>query len=113
MRLREIVDGLDLTVLSGDELLDREVARGYASDLMSDVIAHGQRGDIWLTMQIHMNVVAVAAMKEVAAVVLSGGRVPPDEVIQKAGDEDVVILSSDLATFEIAGRIYSLGVTGI
>ena len=113
MCLKDIIDELGLTVLCGSRLLDRDVLRGYASDLMSDVIANGNSGDIWLTMQVHMNVVAVAGMKEVAAVVLSGGRVPADDVIRKAGEEDVVILSSDLATFEIAGRIHRLGVAGI
>ena len=112
MRLNDIVDELEFSVLCGSHLLDRDTKRGYSSDLMSDVIANGKSGDIWLTMQVHMNVVAVAAMKEVAAVVLSAGRTPPDEVIEKAKAEDVVILSSELPTFEIAGRIYRLGVTG-
>lgn len=113
MRLRSIIDELGLELLCGGEYLDRDVSRGYASDLMSDVIAHGKSGDIWLTMQIHMNVVAVAAMKEVAAVVLSGGRRPPDDVLSKASEQQVIILSSELPTFEIAGRIHRLGVAGI
>jgi predicted transcriptional regulator len=113
MRLTDIVEELELTVLTGKDQLDCEVLRGYSSDLMSDVIAHGQSGDIWLTMQIHMNVVAVAAMKEAAAVILSGGRQPPGDVLEKANDEGVVLLSSNLPTFEIAGRIYRLGVAGV
>lgn len=112
MRLSDLIGELKLQVLCGERFLDREVLRGYASDLMSDVIAHGKSGDIWLTMQIHMNVVAVAAMREVAAVVMSGGRRPPDDVLSKADEQEVVILSSDLPTFEIAGRIYRLGVAG-
>ncbi len=113
MQLGKIVDELGLTVLCGGELLDRDVSRGYSSDLMSDVIAHGEKGDVWLTMQVHMNVVAVAAMKEVAAVILSGNRKPEDDVIEKANEEGVVVLSSELPTFEIAGRLYRLGVAGI
>jgi len=113
MLLRDIIEELELTVLCGNEFLDRDVLRGYSSDLMSDVIAHGEKGDVWLTMQIHMNVVAVAAMKEASAVILSNGRRPPEDVIQKAVEEDVVFLTSDLPTFEIAGRIHRLGVAGV
>ena len=112
MQLERLVDELELAVLCGEGLLEREVSRGYSSDLMSDVIAHAESGDVWLTMQVHMNVVAVAAMKEAAAVILSGGRKPPEEVIEKAREEKVVLLSSDLPTFEIAGRLYRLGVKG-
>lgn len=113
MRLKDIIDELELSILCGPELLEREVSKGYASDLMSDVIAHGEGGDIWITMQIHMNVVAVAAMKEVSAVVLSGGKKPAEDVAQKAAEQNVVILGSDLPTFEIVGRIYRMGVAGI
>ena len=113
MRLADIVEELSFDYLGGSHVLDREVARGYASDLMSDVIAHGEKEDIWITLQVHMNVIAVAAMKEVAAIVLSGGRKPSDEVLQKAAEQDVVVLGSELPAFEIAGRIYQLGVHGI
>jgi predicted transcriptional regulator len=113
MRLKDIIDELEFSVLGGAELIEREVLRGYASDLMSDVIAHGEIGDIWITMQVHMNVVAVAAMKEVAAVVLSGGRQPAEDVAQKAAEQDVIILGSDLPTYEIVGRLHRLGVGGI
>lgn len=113
MLLKKIVAELKLSVLCGSELPDREVKRGFASDLMSDVTAHGAEGDIWITMQIHMNGVAVAAMKEVAAVVLSGGRQPLEEVVRKADEENIVVLGSDLPTFEIVGQIHRLGVPGI
>lgn len=113
MRLASMVEELDLTVICGADFLNRDVLRGYASDLMSDVIANGETGDVWLTMQIHLNVVAVAAMKEVSAVILSRGRQPEKEVVEKAVEQDVVILSSDLPTFEIAGRIHRMGIFGV
>jgi len=79
---------------------------------MSDVIAHAEAGDIWITLQIHMNTVAVAGMKELAAVVFCGGRHPDDEVLQKATEQKVPLFTSSLAAFEIAGRLYALGIRG-
>jgi len=108
MQLHVIVRELDLSVLSAEHLLDRPVGGGYVSDLLSDVLANCRQGDIWITLHVHPNIVAVASLKGVAAVVLSNGREPQDETLQKARQENLPILVSDLSTFELAGRIYKL-----
>jgi hypothetical protein len=92
--------------------MEMELAGGYASDLMSDVIAHAEAGDLWLTVQIHANIVAVAAMKELAGVVLVGGREPEPETLRKAAEKKVTVLASRLSAFELAGRLYQLGLRG-
>lgn len=112
MKLSDIVDDLGFKVISGAESLDREITRGYASDLMSDVIANAEADDIWVTMQVHMNVVAIASMKDIGAVVLTHDRNPLPETLQKAESEGVVLLGSSLTAFEVVGRLYQLGITG-
>lgn len=110
MRLESLVQTLALTVLTNDSDLSVEVTGGYASDLMSDVIAHAQPGDVWVTLQIHLNAVAVASMKETAAVIFVGGRNPADDVLRKAEAEGVVLLTTHLPAFEIIGRLYAQGL---
>ena len=112
MELKRIVEELELEVITGIESLDRDIARGYVGDLMSDVIANAEAGDIWITMQVHMNVVAIASMKEIGAVVLVHDRKPLPETLPKAMSEGVVILGSSLSAFELVGRLYRLGVAG-
>lgn len=112
MRLKEIVDKLQLEVLSGQKFLDRTIDRGYAGDLMSDVIANAHANDIWVTLQVHMNVVAIAGMKEIGAVVFTQGRRPLPETLQKAVDDDVPLLVSTLTAFELVGQLYQLGISG-
>lgn len=112
MTLRQIVEELKLKVICGEAWLDKTISRGYASDLMSDVIANAMADDIWVTMQVHMNVVAIASMKEIGAVVLTHDRKPLPETLQKAESEDVIILGTERTTFEVAGRLYQLGITG-
>lgn len=113
MRLTEIAEKLDLSVVCDGGSLDREISGGYASDLMSDVIAHVRPGDVWVTLQVHMNVVAVAAMKEIGAIVLTHGRTPLADTVTKAQDEGVPILVSSLPAFEVVGRLYELGIRGV
>jgi predicted transcriptional regulator len=89
------------------------VTRGYASDLMSDVMANANEGDLWVTLQTHQNIVAVAAMKALSGIILVNGREPEKETIQKAEAEEVPIMTSRLPTFELVGRLFELGVSGI
>jgi hypothetical protein len=113
VKLTELIQKLNLTVRSAKGDLEHEVKGGYASDLLSDVLAHGNEGNIWITLQIHQNIVAVASMKNLAGIILVNGREPEPETIEKAEEEGIVIMVSDLPTFELIGRLYDLGVTGM
>ena len=112
MKLKEIVDQLNMVVEVGGKGLDREVEGGYMSDLLSDVIAHGQKGYLWVTLQVHPNIVAVAVLKDLIGIVIIGGKKPAEETLKKAQDENIVILTSSDSAFEIAGRLFQLGLRG-
>ena len=113
MTLREIVEKLDLEVKTGSGKLDNEVKGGYVSDLLSDVMANSQENDIWITLQIHQNIVAVASLNNLSGIVLVNGRYPEDETIQKAEAEGIPILVSKLSAFEVVGRLYKFGILGV
>lgn len=110
MTLNEIVDLLKLDVKAGQTGLEKEVTGGYASDLLSDVIANAKEGDIWVTLQIHQNIVAVAFLNNIAGIVIVGGRKPDADTLSKAEEQGVVIMSSGLPAFELVGRLYELGI---
>ena len=112
MKLSEIIKELALTIQSAAGRLDREVTGGDASDLLSDVMAHSKEGDIWVTIQGHPNVVAVATLRDLAGIILANGRQPDAETVQRAEEEGVPILCTPLPTYEIVGRLYRLGIHG-
>jgi len=111
--LNNIVDKFDLKVKAGKSALDKPVKGGYASDLLSDVMANSEPGFIWVTLQVHQNIVAVATLKELAGIVLVNGREPDKETIEKAEQEGILIASSSLSAFELIGRMYEMGITGV
>lgn len=113
MKLSEIIQRLQLEVIAGGGSLLREVNGGYASDLLSDVIANAQESDLWVTLQTHQNIIAVASMKELAGIVLVNGREPEVDTLEKAREENVPLLVSPLPAFELIGRLYKLGVSGM
>jgi predicted transcriptional regulator len=109
----DIVKSFALETRAGKDHLNEEVTGGYASDLLSDVIAHSHKGNIWVTIQTHPNIVAVAVMKELAGIILTGGREPDSETLKKAEEEEIPILVSPLFTFEVAGKLYRMGISGM
>lgn len=113
MNLGEIAQKLRLEVKAGIQSLSNEVRGGYVSDLMSDVIANAQEGDLWVTLQTHQNTIAVASMKGLAGVVLVKGREPEADTLQKAVEENVPLLVTSLPAFELVGRLYKLGLSGM
>jgi hypothetical protein len=113
VKLTELVHKLNLDARSARGNLDREVTGGYASDLLSDVLANSEPGDLWITLQIHQNIVAVASMKDLAGIILVNGREPEQDTIEKAEEENIAIMVTELPTFELVGRLYGLGITGM
>jgi len=110
MKLADLVNALGLQVRSGQGQLQRDVTGGYAGDLLSDVIANGRPGDLWITLQRHVNTIAVASMKDLAGIVLVNGREPEEDTIQKAQSEDLPVLVSSLPAFDLVGRLCELGL---
>ena len=113
MTVFDIAKSFGLETRAGKDHLHEEVTGGYASDLLSDVIAHSHKGNIWVTIQTHPNIVAVAAMKELAGIILTEGREPDSDTLQKAEEEEIPILVSPLYTFELVGKLYQMGISGM
>ncbi|MEW6262804.1 MAG: serine kinase [Thermodesulfobacteriota bacterium] len=108
MTLSDLARKLELKVLAGARGLDREVTGGYTGDLISDVMANSQKGQVWITLQGHINVVAVGTLRELAGVVLINNRTPAQDALTKAEEEGWPMLQSDLPAFELSGRLYAL-----
>jgi hypothetical protein len=111
MNLQQIIDQLQLTVLTEPRDFERiAAAGGYSSDLLSCVMAGAKKGFIWTTLQAHLNIVAVAALTEVAAVIITENAQPDEASIARADQQGVILLSSSLPTYEINGRLWQLGL---
>jgi len=112
MKLTDLVNTLGLKVISAPGNLNNEVTGGYVSDLLSDVIGNSREGDVWITLQSHVNVVAVASMKDLAGIILVSDRQLDEDAAAKAEEEGITVMVSELPAFEVVGRLYGLGVRG-
>jgi hypothetical protein len=111
MKLSDIAEQLGWTALwAPDE--DREVSRGYASDMLSDVLVHAPRGALLATLQVHLNVVAVAAQAGLSGVVFTNNKKPEGHVVERARIEKIPLFATGTDTFTTAGRLFAAGVKG-
>ena len=112
MNVAEAVKKIDGTLVTAAAHADREIQGGYASDLLSDVMANSHEGDIWITLQKHVNIVAVASLKGLAAIVLVNNRKPEPDTIARADEAGIPIISTPLPAFDAIGALYSQGIYG-
>ena len=110
MKVSQLKDLLHAEVASGTRGLDREIKEGYCGDLLSDVIANSPQSAVWLTIQSHQNIVAVALLKEMAAIILVNGHLPDEGTKAKADEEGIPILLSPLPAYHLAGQLYEAGI---
>ena len=108
MTVQQLVEELNLNVLSGQEGLGREIEGCYVSDLLSYVMGNAERNNVWVTLQTHKNVMAIASLKELACVILVKGQTASEDTLEQSNEEGIPFLSTTMQTFETAGKIYDL-----
>ena len=108
MDIEAIVKALNLKVRSAADNLKKNISGGYTGDLLSDVMAISHEGDIWITRQVHQNIVAVASLKDHAGIILVNSCEPATDTLEKAVRENIPVMVSDLSAYELTGKIYNL-----
>jgi len=109
MTVQDIAEALHgMVAAEGDRT--RQVTSGYTCDLLSEVIAKAGPGAAWVTIQTHLNVVAVAAMVGISIVIICEGRSCESDVLERAIQERVTVLYSEESAFSVAGKLYALGL---
>ena len=110
MTVNDLVERLGLQVVAGETGLAREVEDGYCGDLLSEIMGNAPEGCVWLTIQGHQNIVAVAVLRNMAAIIVAGGMAPDEETLEKANQEGIPILLWSDSVYQLAGRLFAMGV---
>lgn len=110
MKIGDIIDRLKLEVMIGSVEKAAELSGAYSSDLLSDVIANSKKDNIWITLQTHLNIIAVAKLKELSAIIIVLNKQVDSNTIKKANEEGILLLRTDLNAFQVAGKLYEMGL---
>ena len=107
MKVSELVKKYNLKVFAGHEGLEKEIKGCYVSDLLSDVMGNAAENEVWITLQTHQNVMAIASLVDLAAVVLVKGLEPDKDTLAHSQEEGIPLLGTGLTTFQMAGKLYT------
>ena len=112
MTVKDLIDLIEAKDMTPEADKDAEVSCGYTCDLLSWVMAHGMAGMAWVTVQTHMNVIAVASLMEMAAVIIPEDIEMEGPSLEKAKDEEINVLQTPLTAYEICARLAAAGLPG-
>lgn len=110
MTVKDLIDKFGLQTAAGEKGLGRLIKSGYCGDLLSDVMANAPEGCVWLTIQSHQNIIAVAVLREMACIVITGRHTPDAETISKAESEGIPLLLWPGSAYVLAGSLYLAGI---
>ena len=108
MTVEQLKEKLGLKIFGGEQGLKNEISGGYVSDLLSDVMGNSDTGQVWITLQTHKNVMAIASLKDLAAIILVNNHQPEEDTLAQSNEEGIPLLGTDMSTFELSGKIYEL-----
>ncbi|MBS5736779.1 MAG: AraC family transcriptional regulator [Clostridiales bacterium] len=100
MTVNNLINTLGLEVLTLPDG-EKEITGGYVGDLLSWVMGKAEEGDAWITIMSNINVIAVASLRDVACVILAENSDVEKKTLEKADEENVNILRSELNSFEL------------
>lgn len=110
MLAKDLKDQFQFKVLAGENRLDKEIRGLYCCDLLSWVMSHAEDGDAWITVQTHINIVAIASLLNLACVIVPESIEVDEDTIEKADEEGIPIFSTDIDSFEIFKKFYEAGM---
>ncbi len=110
MKLRDICEKLNLKVAAGGNGLENDITGVYICDLLSWVMSHAQKGDAWITVMTHSNVIAVASLLELGCIIVPEGIEIDEDTIVKADEENIPVLSCSLSAYQLATAFNEMGI---
>lgn len=110
MKLKEVVELLNATVVSGHHHLDSEVEYSFASDLMSDVLTVEKENILLLTGLANLQTIRTAEMSEITKIVFVRRKKATPEMLQLAEENEMALIECDYSMFKASGMLFTAGM---
>lgn len=108
--IKNICEKINAKVLAGADQLEREVSGAYICDLLSWVMSHAKKGDAWITVMSHANVVAVASLLDLGCIIVPEDIEMDADALKKADEEGIPVLGTSMNAYDIAVALHSMGI---
>ena len=110
MIVQAMMNQLQLTLIAGQKGLQKDITTGYVGDLLSNVIAHAKEGSVWITVQGHLNIVAVASLIHLSCIIVVQDIPIPFDTIKKANEEQIPIFTTSDSSYKIVQKLLKIGI---
>ncbi len=110
MDVKTVAEKLNLTYYSGEELADKTASGCYIGDLLSLAMSKVQMDYVWITIQTNVNIVAVASLADAGCIIIADGCVPDEKTVERAKEQDIIILGSECSAYELAVKLSEMGI---
>ena len=110
MTVSEIAKNMNLTYYAGEGLAEKSAKGCYIGDLLSLAMSKVQMNYVWITIQTNVNIVAVASLADAACIILADGCIPDEKTVERAKEQEIIILGSEMSAYELAVRLSELGI---
>lgn len=110
MTVKEMMEKLELFMVAGASGIEKEITSGYVGDLLSWVMANAKQGDVWITIQSHMNIIAIASLLNLSCIIVAEGAHIDQETVEKANEEGITLFSSDMNAYDIIKKLIEIGI---
>ncbi|MBN1232943.1 MAG: hypothetical protein JXA60_06300 [Candidatus Coatesbacteria bacterium] len=108
MKISELIKKVNITPLNN--LFDRDITGVFVSDMVSDLMAFGKGGNLWITIQTHKKIISVGAMIDVSAIIIARDKQPLEEVIEAANLSEITVFTTGLSTYDLCHELYEAGI---
>lgn len=105
---QSIISSLELKLETSPGTVRTKVTGAYCGDLLSDVLARAEQGDLWITIHRHRSVIAVATLINLSGVVITGSRTPDADTLDAAEKQGIPLFTTRLNNFQASGRLYNI-----
>lgn len=108
MKINELAALVEAVLIAGEDNRDKTVSGIYACDLLSWVMSHAQKGNAWITVHTHVNIVAVALLSEISCIIIPENIKVEEATLKRAETEGIPILTTSFSVYEICCRVPGL-----
>jgi len=109
MKVKELVNNKNFTLVTADGNLEKEITSTYTCDMLSFVMAHAQENCAWITIQTHINIVAVASLLDMACIIIPENERLEEDTLKKANEESIPIITTAKTAYEVCVFLYKQG----
>jgi serine kinase of HPr protein (carbohydrate metabolism regulator) len=109
MEINNFCEQLKLNVLF-DSKKKINIEGVYIGDLLSIVMTKAKQGYAWITIQTHINTVAVAELLDLSCIIVVENMEIEPETVEKAKELDIPLFRTGESAYNIACRLHDMGI---